>query len=94
MTEPNKKNSTSKHIIAPSPVANYLLIGAGSMFTATVIAGFIVGYALDYIFGTMPIFFLACGVLGFIGGAQKVRLLTRRLDQQATKKTKDESNVE
>ncbi len=94
MTKPNQKDSAPKHIIAPSPVANYLLIGAGSMFTATVIAGFIVGYMLDYLFGTMPIFFLACGVLGFIGGAQKVRLLTRRLDQQATQKIKDESNVE
>jgi len=94
MTQPNQKDSASKHIIAPSPVANYLLIGAGSMFTATVIAGFIVGYMLDYLFGTMPIFFLACGVLGFIGGAQKVRLLTKRLDQQATQNKKDEPHVE
>ncbi|MCF6346373.1 MAG: AtpZ/AtpI family protein [Thiomicrorhabdus sp.] len=94
MTESNQKNSRHKHTIAPSPVANYLLIGAGSMFTATVIAGFIVGYALDYLFDTMPIFFLACGVLGFIGGAQKVRLLTKRLDQQATQKTEDKPNVE
>ncbi|VAW48877.1 ATP synthase protein I [hydrothermal vent metagenome] len=94
MTEPNKKNSVPKHHIAPSPVANYLLIGAGSMFTAMVIAGFIVGYMLDYFFDTMPIFFLSCGVLGFIGGMQKVRLLTKRLDQQATQQKKDEQNVE
>ncbi|VAW49473.1 hypothetical protein MNBD_GAMMA04-865 [hydrothermal vent metagenome] len=90
MTKLNQKNSRHDHTIAPGPIANYVLIGAGSMFTATVIAGFIVGYALDYVFGTMPIFFLACGVLGFIGGAQKVRLLTKKMDQQATQKTKDE----
>ncbi len=93
MTKQEEKNSVAKHNIAPSPVANYLLIGAGSMFTAMVIAGFIVGYALDYIFGTMPIFFLACGVLGFIGGAQKVRLLTKRLDQQAAQKKDGEQSV-
>ena len=63
------------------------------MFTATVIAGFIVGYMLDYIFGTMPIFFLSCGVLGFIGGAQKVHLLTKRLNTPPVEKKEDEQNV-
>lgn len=80
MTELNKEKKASKHIIAPTPIANYILISAGSIFTSTVIAGFIVGYMLDYLFDTMPIFFLSCGVLGFIGGAQKVHLLTKRLN--------------
>ena len=94
MTKQDQKDRVAKHNIAPSPVANYILIGAGSIFTSMVIAGFIVGYMLDYLFDTMPIFFLSCGVLGFIGGAQKVRLLTKRLDQQAVQKKEDEQNVE
>ncbi len=89
MTELKEKKDGEK----PSPAANYLLISAGSVFTSMVIAGFIVGYVIDYLLDTTPIFFLGCGVLGFIGGAQKVHLLTKRLDQQAELNKKDWSDA-
>lgn len=84
MNESERYRVGPKKTDAPSPAANYLLISAGSIFTSMVIAGFIVGYMLDYIFGTMPLFFLACGVLGFVGGMKKIILLTKRLDKTQT----------
>jgi len=90
MTESNRNESAPKKDEAPSPAANYLLISAGSIFTSMVIAGFLVGYMIDYIFDTTPIFFLGCGVLGFVGGAEKVHRLTKRLDQQATQEKKND----
>jgi ATP synthase protein I len=40
-------------------------------------AGFILGYFVDWWFGTLPWFLLGFGVLGFIGGMLKVyKLLT------------------
>ncbi len=38
------------------------------MLSSMVISGFIVGYILDLIFGTNPVFLLGCAVLGFVGG--------------------------
>lgn len=64
----------------PKPALNFLLIGAGSMFTSMIIAGFLVGYVLDELFDTKPIFILLCGLLGFIGGAQKVMKLLEKMD--------------
>jgi ATP synthase protein I len=61
---------------------NILLIGAGTMFTSMVIAGFIVGYVFDLLFETTPIFMLACGVLGFIGGGRKVYYVLMHMDPQ------------
>ncbi len=86
-TEKSKKNE------APSPALNFLLLSAGSIFTSMLIAGFLVGYAFDQLFDTTPIFLMCCGVLGFIGGIQKVHQLTSRMDQpRATeKKDSDES---
>jgi ATP synthase protein I len=51
---------------------NLLLIGAGSMFTSMVVAGFLVGYWMDTWFDTQPFGLMACGILGFIGGGRKV----------------------
>jgi ATP synthase protein I len=51
---------------------NLLLIGAGSMFTSMVVAGFLVGYWMDTWFDTQPIGLMVCGVMGFIGGGRKV----------------------
>lgn len=48
--------------------SNWLLIGAGSMFAATVIVGFILGYFLDRWLDTSPWLMLGLGVLGFVGG--------------------------
>ena len=60
--------------------ANFLLVGAGTMFTAMVISGFLVGYVMDELAGTRPFGMLACGILGMIGGMMKVHELTRRAD--------------
>jgi len=78
--------SASKEAKKPSPALNYLLLSAGSIFTSMLISGFLVGYFLDYLFGTTPIFMLSCGVLGFIGGIQKVHHLTARLDAKPEEK--------
>lgn len=75
----------------PKVGMNFLLIGSGQMFTSMVIAGFIVGYAFDYYFETTPIFMMLCGLLGLIGGTQKVHRLLMRLEQPA-KQTKDAAN--
>ena len=83
----NKEKQDSKQ--APSPALNYLLLSAGSIFTSMLIAGFLVGYALDELFDTKPIFLLLCAVLGFIGGIQKVHKLTSRLDNLPSAEQKD-----
>jgi ATP synthase protein I len=80
MSESNKTKPGTEQAKPPSPAANFLLISAGSIFTSMLIAGFIVGYMLDQLFDTTPLFFLSCAVLGFIGGIQKVHQLTKRLD--------------
>jgi ATP synthase protein I len=80
MSESNKTKPGIEQAKSPSPAANFLLISAGSIFTSMLIAGFIVGYMLDQLFDTTPLFFLSCAVLGFIGGIQKVHQLTKRLD--------------
>lgn len=55
-----------------------LLIGAGTMLTSMVVAGFLLGYAVDAWANTRPIFMLVCGGLGLVGGFMKVyRLLIR-----------------
>lgn len=55
-----------------------LLIGAGTMLTSMVVAGFLLGYAVDVWADTKPVFMLICGGLGLVGGFMKVyRLLTR-----------------
>ncbi|NOX42855.1 MAG: AtpZ/AtpI family protein [Gammaproteobacteria bacterium] len=54
-----------------------LLIGVGTILASTVISGFILGYLTDAWLETAPIFMLAFGGLGFIGGLLKVyKLLT------------------
>lgn len=90
MSESKKPHSADKQDDAPTPAANYLLISAGSIFTSMLLAGFIVGYMLDHIFDTTPIFFLSCAVLGFVGGVQKVHSLTKRLDQVKPNESKDD----
>ena len=54
-----------------------LLIGVGSMLASTVISGFFLGYLTDIWLETSPIFMLAFGCLGFVGGILRVyKLLT------------------
>jgi ATP synthase protein I len=57
--------------------AKPLLMGVGSVLTSMIAAGFIMGYAVDWWLGTVPIFLLGFGILGFIGGILKIyKLLT------------------
>ena len=49
-----------------------LLISVGTILTSMVVAGFILGYAIDVWLGTQPIFLLILGLLGLIGGILKV----------------------
>jgi len=88
---------------APEPPrprgANFLLIGAGTMFTAMVISGFLVGYVIDELADTRPFAMLACGLLGMIGGMMKVhevstaadRYHARQAEQEQQAKQTDES---
>ncbi|WP_232023440.1 AtpZ/AtpI family protein [Thiomicrorhabdus aquaedulcis] len=71
MSDIKKESTPQASTEAPKPGLNILLMSAGSIFTSMIIAGFIVGYLLDELFGTMPIFLMLCGVLGFVGGMQK-----------------------
>lgn len=52
--------------------AGLLLIGVGTVLTSMIAAGFILGYGVDVVFQTQPIFMMIFGLLGFIGGIIKV----------------------
>ena len=55
-----------------------VMVGVGTLFTATVISGFILGYWVDVWLATNPLFMLAFGLLGMVGGILRAyRLLTR-----------------
>lgn len=84
----NDSKPTQKDV---KPALNFLLIGAGSVFTSMIVAGFLVGYVFDQLFGTTPIFLLSCGVLGFIGGILKVHKLLEKMDLMETKADRTES---
>lgn len=75
----------------PKVGMNFLLIGSGQMFTSMVIAGFIVGYTFDYFLGTTPIFMMLCGLLGLIGGSQKVHRILMRMEKKEQVKDADAS---
>ncbi len=75
---PKKVLESSKR--KKKPALNFLLLGAGSMFTSMIIAGFIVGFAIDWWFETTPLFMLGCGMLGFVGGIMKVNKLLEKMD--------------
>ncbi len=76
--KPVDLTKSDKH--KPKPALNFLLLGAGSMFTSMIVAGFLVGYLVDMVLKTTPIFMLGFGVLGFIGGIQKVHKLLEKMD--------------
>jgi len=85
----DSQNEKNNKIEKPSPALNFLLMGAGSIFSSMLIAGFLVGYAIDELLDTKPIFLLSCVLLGFIGGIQKVHKLTSRLDNIPSTEKKD-----
>ena len=52
------------------------------MLGSMTIAGFLLGYLIDYWFDTQPLFLFALGVFGFIGGMLKVKELIIEPDKQ------------
>ncbi|MBE0493496.1 MAG: hypothetical protein IBX48_04065 [Thiomicrospira sp.] len=77
----------------PKVGMNFLLIGSGQMFTSMVIAGFIVGFAIDYLLETTPIFMMLCGLLGLIGGSQKVHRLLQHMDKTQQKEQNKDADA-
>jgi len=57
-----------------------LLIGVGTMLTSMVVAGFLLGYAVDTWADSRPVFMLLLGGLGLVGGFLKVYKLLMRTD--------------
>ena len=56
---------------------NLLLLGVGSILTSMIASGLILGFLLDWWLGTTPLFMMALGALGFVGGLLKVyKMLT------------------
>jgi ATP synthase protein I len=59
-----------------SKAPGLLLISVGTMLTSMIVSGFLLGYLVDVWLQTAPVFMLALGALGFVGGFLKVyRLL-------------------
>ncbi len=67
-------------LMAQPKQSGVLLIGVGTILTSMVVAGFLLGYAVDYWLGTMPLFLLSFGCLGLIGGVLKVYKLLSHPD--------------
>ncbi len=66
----------------PRQSRSLLLVGVGSMLTSMVVAGFLLGYFVDSWADTRPLFMLAFGGLGLVGGFLKVyKLLIRSEDK-------------
>lgn len=80
MSELSEEQTGGKKLAEPKPALNFLLMGAGSVFTSMVVAGFLVGYVFDELFDTKPLFMLVCGVMGFVGGAMNVHKLLGKMD--------------
>ena len=56
---------------------NLILISVGTLLTSMILAGFILGFFVDSLFQTTPIFLLLFGFLGILGGILKAyKLLT------------------
>lgn len=54
-----------------------LQIGAGNMFASMILAGLMLGYVVDVWLDKQPLFMLAFGVLGMIGGMIKVHAMLK-----------------
>lgn len=55
-----------------------VLAGVGTHLAAMVIVGFALGFGLDYLLDTQPVFMLIFGILGFVGGILRaIDLLNR-----------------
>lgn len=68
-------------------------VGAGNVFASTVIAGFLLGFLVDRWLNTLPIFMLAFGLLGLIGGMRRAHRLMALQDRAAQERSsEDEQN--
>lgn len=55
-----------------------LLAGMGTHLAAMVIVGFALGFGLDYLIDTAPVFMMIFGILGFVGGILRaIEMLSR-----------------
>jgi len=55
-----------------------LLAGMGTHLAAMVIVGFALGFGLDYLIDTAPVFMMIFGILGFVGGILRaIEMLNR-----------------
>ncbi len=59
--------------------ALWILIGVGTQLSAMVISGFIIGFGADVFFDSKPLFMIALGVLGFVGGLMKIYQLLSKI---------------
>jgi len=74
MTDPNKKSSDGMQgSYWQSRFQGLIHVGAGNRMAASVIAGLLIGFGVDSWLGTTPIFMLAIGALGFVGGLMNAR---------------------
>ena len=54
-----------------------LLVGVGSILASMAITGFLLGFLVDLLLDTKPIFLLLLGFMGIVGGTLKAhRMLT------------------
>lgn len=63
------KSEEAKGVVKRTPL---FYIGAGSQFSGMILAGFIVGYFFDSFGDTQPLFLIACGFMGILGGFMKL----------------------
>ncbi len=61
---------------------NVPLLGAGNLFASMVIAGFVLGYLVDDWLDYHPIFMLAFGGLGIVGGILKAHAMLKQLEKR------------
>jgi ATP synthase protein I len=66
--------------MSESKGSGLLLIGAGTMMTSMIVAGFLLGYGVDWWLDSQPIFMILFGGLGLVGGILKVYKLLSRLN--------------
>lgn len=67
-----------KHPV-PHRGGGLILLSAGSILSSMVVAGFLLGYLIDYWLDSRPAFMLVCAGLGVVGGFLKVYKLLSRM---------------
>ena len=62
---------------------NYLTTSIGTLFPAMVIVGFAMGYLVDDLLDTQPIFMISIGLLGIVGGFVRVHQIVNQMHKKA-----------